>query len=89
MKFERNEKEINEYIKNIRETIANIIDAETKSEREHLVEDAIGYLDELEEEVSNHFDDVTDLINDWSDIEDVIDNINCGVGRIESIINKY
>lgn len=89
MKFERNEKEINEYIKNIRETIANIMDAETKSEREHLVEDAIGYLDELEEEVSNHFDDVTDLINDWSDIEDVIDNINCGVGRIESIINKY
>ena len=89
MKFKRNEKEINEYIKNIRETIANIMDAETKSEREHLVEDAIGYLDELEEEVSNHFDDVTDLVSDWSDIEDAIDNINCGVGRIESIINKY
>lgn len=68
MKFERNEKEINEYIKNIREAISNIMDAETKSEREHLVEDAIGYLDELEEEVSNHFDDVTDLVNDWDDL---------------------
>lgn len=89
MKFERNEKEINEYIKNIRETVSNIMDAETKSEREHLVEDAIGYLDELEEEVSNHFDDVTDLENDWDDMTDAIDNVVSEAKRLESIINKY
>lgn len=82
MKFERNEKEINEYIKNIREAISNIMDAETKSEREHLVEDAIGYLDELEEEVSNHFDDVTDLVNDWDDLAEAIGNITFDASRI-------
>lgn len=89
MKFERNEKEINEYIKNIREAISNIMDAETKSEREHLVEDAIGYLDELEEEVSNHFDDVTDLVNDWDDLAEAIGNITFDASRIEKIIDKY
>lgn len=89
MKFERNEKEINGYIKNIRETVSNILDAETKSEREHLVEDAIGYLDELEEEVSNHFDDVTDLVNDWDDMTDAIDNVVFESKRLESLINKY
>lgn len=89
MKFERNEKEINAYIDNIRKTISNIIDAETKSEREHLVEDAIGYLDELEDEVSNHFDDVTDLVNDWNDMTDAIDNVLFEAKRIEKIINKY
>ena len=89
MKFERNEKEINEYIKNIREVVANILDAETKSEREHLVEDAIGYLDELEYEVSNHFDDITDLENDWEDMMDAIDNVVFESKRLEKIINKY
>lgn len=89
MKFERNEKEINEYIKNIREVVSNILDAETKSEREHLVEDAIGYLDELEEEVSNHFDDVTDLVNDWDDLAEAIGNITFDASRIEKIIDKY
>lgn len=89
MKFERNEKEINEYIKNIREAISNIMDAETKSEREHLVEDAIGYLDELEEEVSNHFDDVTELVNDWDDLAEAIGNITFDASRIERIIDKY
>lgn len=89
MKFERNEKEINEYIKNIRETVSNILDAETKSEREHLVEDAIGYLDELEDEVSNHFDDVTDLVNDWDDLAEAIGNITFDASRIEKIIDKY
>lgn len=89
MKFERNEKEINEYIKNIREAVSNILDAETKSEREHLIEDAIGYLDELEEEVSNHFDDVTDLVNDWDDLSEAIGNITFDASRIERIINKY
>ena len=89
MKFERNEKEINEYIKNIREAISNILDAETKSEREHLVEDAIGYLDELEDEVSNHFDDVTDLVNDWDDLAEAIGNITFDASRIEKIIDKY
>lgn len=89
MKFERNEKEINEYIKNIRETVSNIMDAETKSEREHLVDDAIGYLDELEEEVSNHFDDITDLINDWDDLAEAIGNITFDASRIERIIDKY
>lgn len=89
MKFERNEKEINEYIKNIREVVSNIMDAETKSEREHLVEDAIGYLDELEEEVSNHFDDVTDLVNDWDDLSEAIGNITFDASRIERIIDKY
>lgn len=89
MKFERNEKEINEYIKNIREVVSNILDAETKSEREHLVEDAIGYLDELEEEVSNHFDDITDLVNDWDDMTETIDNVVSESKRIEKIINKY
>lgn len=89
MKFERNEKEINEYIKNIREVVSNILDAETKSEREHLIEDAIGYLDELEEEVSNHFDDITDLVNDWDDLSEAIGNITFDASRIENIINKY
>lgn len=89
MKFERNEKEINEYIKNIREAVSNILDAETKSEREHLIEDAIGYLDELEEEVSNHFDDVTDLVNDWDDLAEAIGNITFDASRIEKIIDKY
>lgn len=89
MKFERNEKEINEYIKNIRETVSNILDAETKSEKEHLVEDAIGYLDELEEEVSNHFDDITDLVNDWDDLAEAIGNITFDASRIEKIIDKY
>lgn len=89
MKFERNEKEINEYIKNIREVVSNIMDAETKSEREHLVEDAIGYLDELEEEVSNHFDDVTELVNDWDDLSEAIGNIAFDASRIERIIDKY
>lgn len=89
MKFERNENEINEYIKNIRETVSNILDAETKSEKEHLVEDAIGYLDELEEEVSNHFDDVTELVNDWDDLSEAIGNITFDASRIEKIINKY
>lgn len=89
MKFERNEKEINEYIKNIREVVSNIMDAETKSEREHIVEDAIGYLDELEDEVSNHFDDVTDLVNDWNDMTDAIDNVVFESKRLEKIINKY
>lgn len=89
MKFERNEKEINEYIKNIREAISNIMDAETKSEREHLVEDAIGYLDELEEEISNHFDDVTELVNDWDDLAEAIGNITFDASRIEKIIDKY
>lgn len=89
MKFKKNEKEINEYIKNIREIISNIMYAETIIEREHLVEDAIGYLDELKEEVSNHFDDVTDLENDWNELEDAIDNVVSESTRIESIINKY
>lgn len=89
MKFERNEKEINEYIKNIREAISNIMDAETKSEKEHLVEDAIGYLDELEEEISNHFDDVTELVNDWDDLAEAIGNITFDASRIEKIIDKY
>ncbi len=89
MKFEKNEKEINEYIKNIREMVSNILYAETIIEREHLVEDAIGYLDELKEEVSNHFDDVTDLENDWNELEDAIDNVVSESTRIESIINKY
>lgn len=89
MKFEKNEKEINEYIKNIREVVSNILYAETIIEREHLIEDAIGYLDELEDEVSNHFDDVTDLENDWSDLSDAIDNVVSESTRIESIINKY
>ena len=89
MKFKKNEKEINDYIKNIRETISNILYAETIIEREHLVEDAIGYLDELKEEVSNHFDDVTDLENDWNELEDAIDNVVSESTRIESIINKY
>lgn len=89
MKFEKNEKEINEYIKNIREKVSNILYAETIIEREHLVEDAIGYLDELKEEVSNHFDDVTDLENDWNELEDAIDNVVSESTRIESIINKY
>ena len=89
MKFEKNEKEINEYIKNIRETVSNILNAETIIEREHLVEDAIGYLDELKEEVSNHFDEVTDLENDWNELEDAIDNVVSESTRIESIINKY
>lgn len=89
MKFERNEKEINEYIKNIREAVSNIMDAETKSEKEHLVEDAIGYLDELEEEVSNHFDDVTDLVNDWEDMTETIDNVVSEAKKLESLINKY
>lgn len=89
MKFERNEKEINEYIKNIRETVSNILDAETKSEKEHLVEDAIGYLDELEEEISNHFDDVTELVNDWDDLAEAIGNITFDASRIEKIIDKY
>lgn len=89
MKFEKNEKEINEYIKKIREVVSNIMYAETIIEREHLIEDAIGYLDELEDEVSNHFDDVTDLVNDWSDLEDAIDNVVSESTRIESIINKY
>ena len=89
MKFERNEKEINEYIKNIREAVSNIMDAETKSEKEHLIGDAIGYLDELEEEVSNHFDDVTDLVNDWDDLAEAIGNITFDASRIEKIIDKY
>ena len=89
MKFERNKKEINEYIKNIREVVSNILDAETKSEKEHLVEDAIGYLDELEDEVSNHFDDITDLVNDWEDMTDAIDNVVFESKRLERIINKY
>ena len=89
MKFKKNEKEINEYIKNIRETISNIMDAETKSEREHLVEDAIDYLDELEEEVSNHFDDVIELENDWYDMTETIDNVVSEAKKLESIINKY
>ena len=89
MKFKKNEKEINEYIKNIRETISNIMDAETKSEREHLVEDAIDYLDELEGEVSNHFDDVIELENDWYDMTETIDNVVSEAKKLESIINKY
>lgn len=89
MKLKKNEKEINDYIKNIRETISNIMDAETKSEREHLVEDAIDYLDELEEEVSNHFDDVIELENDWYDMTETIDNVVSEAKRLESIINKY
>lgn len=89
MKLKKNEKEINDYIKNIRETISNIMDAETKSEREHLVEDAIDYLDELEEEVSNHFDDVIELENDWYDMTETIDNVVSEAKRLEGIINKY
>ena len=89
MKFKKNEKEINEYIKNIREIISNIMDAETKSEREHLVEDAIDYLDELEGEVSNHFDDVIELENDWYDMTETIDNVVSEAKKLESIINKY
>lgn len=89
MKFKKNEKEINDYIKNIRETISNIMDAETKSEREHLVEDAIDYLDELEGEVSNHFDDVIELENDWYDMTETIDNVVSEAKKLESIINKY
>lgn len=89
MKFKKNEKEINEYIKNIRETISNIMDAETKIEREHLVEDAIDYLDELEGEVSNHFDDVIELENDWYDMTETIDNVVSEAKKLESIINKY
>lgn len=89
MKFERNEKEINEYIKNIREVVSYITNAETRSEREHIVEDVIGYLDELEEEISNHFDDITDLINDWEDMTDAIDNVVSESKRLEKIINKY
>lgn len=89
MKFEKNEKEINEYIKKIRETVSNIMYVETINDRDYLVEDAIGYLDELEEEVSNHFDDVTDLENDWNELEDAINNVVSESTRIESIINKY
>lgn len=89
MKFKKNEKEINDYIKTIRETISNIMDAETKSEREHLVEDAIDYLDELEGEVSNHFDDVIELENDWYDMTETIDNVVSEAKKLESIINKY
>lgn len=89
MKFKKNEKEINDYIKTIRETISNIMDAETKSEREYLVEDAIDYLDELEGEVSNHFDDVIELENDWYDMTETIDNVVSEAKKLESIINKY
>lgn len=89
MKFKKNEKEINDYIKTIREIISNIMDAETKSEREHLVEDAIDYLDELEGEVSNHFDDVIELENDWYDMTETIDNVVSEAKKLESIINKY
>lgn len=89
MKFAKNEKEINTYIKNIRETVSNIMDAETKSERENIIEDAIGYLDELEEEVSRHFEDVTELENDLLDISEAIDNVISEAERIDKIINKY
>ena len=89
MKFTKSEKEINAYIKNIKEIVFNIKDAETKSERENIIEEALGFLDELEEEVSRHFEDVGELENDLSDISDAIDNVISEAENIRNIVNKY